>query len=36
MKTRNFNEGLVLRTIEKNSPISRADIAKRVGLTPPV
>jgi len=35
MKIRNFNEGLVLRAIEKNGPISRADIAKRVGLTPP-
>jgi len=35
MKIRNFNEGSVLRTIEKNGPISRADVGKIVGLTPP-
>jgi len=35
MKIRNFNEGLVLRTIEKNGSISRADVGKIVGLTPP-
>jgi len=26
--------GLVLRAIEKNTPVSRADIGKTVGLTP--
>jgi len=35
MEIRNINAGLVLRTIEKNSPISRADVGKIVGLTPP-
>jgi len=35
MEVRNINKGSVLRTIEKNSPISRADIAKIVGLTAP-
>ena len=35
MRIRNFNEGLVLRTIEKNGSISRADIGKLIGLTPP-
>ena len=35
MEIRNINKGLVLRTIEKNSPISRADVGKIVGLTPP-
>jgi len=35
MGIRNLNEGLVLRTIEKNGPISRADICKVIGLTPP-
>ena len=35
MRIRNFNEGLVLKTIEENSSISRADIGKIVGLTPP-
>jgi len=35
MKIRNFNEGLVLRAIEKNGPISRADVGKIIGLTPP-
>src|SRR5665648_591385 len=35
MEIRNINKGLVLRTIEKNGPISRADVGKIVGLTPP-
>jgi len=35
MEIRNINKGLVLRTIEKNGPISRADVGKMVGLTPP-
>jgi len=35
MDIRNINEGLVLRTIEKNGSISRADIGKLIGLTPP-
>ena len=35
MEIRNINIGLVLRTIEKNSPVSRADVGKIVGLTPP-
>jgi len=35
MEIRNINAGLVLRSIEKNSPISRADVGKIVGLTPP-
>jgi len=35
MEIRNINKGLVLRTIEKNSPISRADVGRIVGLTPP-
>ncbi|MFQ6066739.1 MAG: ROK family transcriptional regulator [bacterium] len=35
MRIRNLNEGLVLKTIEKNGPISRANICKMVGLTPP-
>ena len=35
MRIRNLNEGLVLKTIEKNGSISRADICKIVGLTPP-
>jgi len=35
MRIRNFNDGLVLKTIEKNGPISRADVGKIVGLTPP-
>ncbi len=35
MKIRNFNEGLVLKTIEKSGPISRADVGKIIGLTPP-
>jgi len=35
MEIRIINLGLVLRTIEKNSPISRADVGKIVGLTPP-
>jgi len=35
MEIRNINAGLVLRAIEKNGPISRADVGKIVGLTPP-
>ncbi|MEA3485225.1 MAG: ROK family transcriptional regulator [Candidatus Aerophobetes bacterium] len=35
MGIRNLNEGLVLKTIEENGLISRADICKRIGLTPP-
>jgi len=35
MGIRNINKGLVLRTIEKNGSISRADVGKIVGLTPP-
>ena len=35
MRIRNFNEGLVLKTIEENGSISRADIGKLIGLTPP-
>jgi len=35
MRIRNFNEGLVLKTIEENGSISRADVGKIVGLTPP-
>jgi predicted NBD/HSP70 family sugar kinase len=35
MEIRNINKGLVLRTIEKNGSISRADVGKVVGLTPP-
>jgi predicted NBD/HSP70 family sugar kinase len=35
MGIRNLNEGLVLKTIEKNGSISRADICKAIGLTPP-
>jgi len=35
MEIRSINAGLVLRTIEKNSSISRADIGKLIGLTPP-
>jgi len=35
MEIRNINNGLVLRAIEKNGPISRADVGKIVGLTPP-
>lgn len=36
MEIRNINAGLVLKTIEKNGSISRADIGKIVGLTPPL
>jgi len=32
---RNLNRGRVLRAIEKNGSISRADICKLIGLTPP-
>jgi len=35
MGIRNLNEGRVLKTIEKNGSISRADICKIIGLTPP-
>jgi predicted NBD/HSP70 family sugar kinase len=35
MGIKNINKGLVLRTIEKNDPISRTDVGKIVGLTPP-
>jgi len=35
VEIRNINKGLILRTIEKNGPISRADVGKMVGLTPP-
>jgi len=35
MGIRNLNEGRVLKTIEKNDSISRADICKVIGLTPP-
>jgi predicted NBD/HSP70 family sugar kinase len=35
MEVRSINAGLVLRTIEKNDSISRADVGKIVGLTPP-
>jgi predicted transcriptional regulator len=35
MEIRNINAGLVLRAIEKNDSISRADIGKLIGLTPP-
>ena len=35
MEIRNINKGLVLRTIEENGSISRADVGKIVGLTPP-
>jgi len=34
MEIRNINKGLVLRAIKKNTPVSRADIGKIVGLTP--
>ena len=35
MEVRSINAGLVLRAIEKNDSISRADVGKIVGLTPP-
>lgn len=35
MEIKSFNQGLVLKVIEQNGPISRADIGKAVGLTPP-
>ena len=35
MGIRNLNEGRVLKTIEKNGSISRADICKMIRLTPP-
>ena len=35
MEIRNINKGLVLKAIEKNGSVSRADVGKIVGLTPP-
>jgi len=35
MEIRSINAGLALRAIEKNGSISRADVGKIVGLTPP-
>jgi len=35
MEIRNINKGLVLKAIEKSTPISRADVGKIVGLTSP-
>ncbi len=35
MEIKNHNQGLVLKIIEQNGPISRADIGKIVDLTPP-
>lgn len=35
MEIKNINQGLVLKTIEEHAPISRADIGKLIGLTPP-
>lgn len=35
METRKINQGIVLKIIEQNGPISRADIGKAIGLTPP-
>ncbi len=35
MEIKNINKGLVLKAIEEHSPISRADIGKIIGLTPP-
>ena len=35
METRKINQGLVLKIIENQGPISRADIGKTIGLTPP-
>jgi len=35
MRIRNINIGLVLRSIEKNGSISRADVGRIVGLSPP-
>lgn len=35
MEIKNYNQGLVLKVIEQNGPISRADIGKIVDLTPP-
>lgn len=35
MGIRNLNEGLVLKSIEKNGSISRADICRIIGLTAP-
>ncbi|HKF84858.1 MAG TPA: ROK family protein, partial [Candidatus Limnocylindrales bacterium] len=32
-QTRAINQGLVLRTVYDNGPISRADVARRTGLT---
>ncbi len=35
MEIKNIHQGLVLKIIEQNGPISRADIGKIIGLTPP-
>lgn len=35
MEIKNINQGLVLKIIEEHGPISRADIVKIIGLTPP-
>ncbi|MDI9597754.1 MAG: ROK family transcriptional regulator [Atribacterota bacterium] len=35
MDIKNINQGLVLKVIENNGPISRAAIGKIIGLTPP-
>ena len=35
MDIKNINQGLVLKVIENNGPISRAAIGKVIGLTPP-
>ncbi len=35
MEIKNINQGLVLKTIEEQGPVSRAEIVKFIGLTPP-
>jgi len=35
MEIKKINQGLVLKIIEQNGPLSRADIGKIIGLTPP-
>jgi predicted NBD/HSP70 family sugar kinase len=35
METKKINQGLVLKIIENQGPISRADVGKIIGLTPP-
>lgn len=35
METKKINQGLVLKVIEQSGPVSRTDIGKSVGLTPP-